>query len=76
MTHLTDMDYIIAALAQADDAGMTVSELLRLAMEAKSPQHLDAMVDQYSDYTRPPAAFIIASGPGDYVKVLSDLIDW
>lgn len=76
MTHLTEMDYFTAALAQASESGMTVPELVRLASSVKTAQQFDALVDQYSDYTRDPAAFIIASGPGDYVKALGDIIDW
>lgn len=51
---LSDIEYVIAALAQARNDGVTISELVWLALDADTPEHFDYLVNVYTQYTRPP----------------------
>ena len=51
---LDDITYLIAALAQARNDGVDVQELVWLALDSISLVHFDALVDTYTQYTRPP----------------------
>lgn len=45
------MQYVVAALAQADAADMTLQEVLRAAVDAKDPEHFDDLINTLSNFT-------------------------
>jgi len=56
---LTHMDYIVSALASANVDGITLEELVRIAVNSSSPQEFDAKVDHFTDFTREPEEGLI-----------------
>jgi hypothetical protein len=51
---LIDIDYLVAALAQARNDEVFIRELVSIALDADSLEQFDAMVNLYSNFTRPP----------------------
>lgn len=48
--HLTDMDYFVAALAQAHFSGMDLIDVLKAAQDSRSAQAFDARINSLSDH--------------------------
>lgn len=66
MSKLTEYDFLIATLAQADHHGITLSEVLTMAMQCRSTQQLDALVDAYTEHVPVMEMFIEAEPiPGE-----------
>lgn len=53
------MDFVVSALANANADGITIYELMRIAVVSESVEDFDDRVDAFSAYTREPDEFQI-----------------
>lgn len=51
---LTHMEYVVSALANANADGMTIYELMRIAVNSDDTKDFDDKVNAFSAYTQEP----------------------
>ena len=59
MSHLSPMDYVISALAQANHHGMSLQDVLRAAVDSRSALDFDNRIDAMADYWIPNDSEVI-----------------